>query len=436
MLFDNFDKKIKEAAEQHHPAYDENAWRKMEKLLDEHLPRQNNRRRFFLLAFSVLLIGGGAFVFLSKPHVKNSGPVNQQNNSSTNTNTQAGNTQTEKADKTATVVLPGVDNADKQVATGNNPIKPVIKIVDKDGNVLTVTDKKGNIYNRPQQSIARQGLGVEGKPVNERDNGVSVTQAQSNGDQDTKAPVTTRGEEQIMKNETPVRDPLTKANEVANNPQQAQNPSATKAGPKKERQNGMNGLSFFVATGPDVSKAQNSKAGKVTMSWGFGVAYSLNRFTLKTGVFSASKKYWAGPEDYKLSYTPPPSLKFMGADANCRVIEIPVKLSYNFAVKDRSNWFAGAGLSSYLMKREDYVYEYKSNTNGNSYYHSYETKNENKHYFSVLNLSGGYSYQLNKTFSVSAEPYLEVPLTGIGAGKVHLNSGGLLFTLGVSPFRK
>jgi hypothetical protein len=172
------------------------------------------------------------------------------------------------------------------------------------------------------------------------------------------------------------------------------------------------------------------------MAWGLGAAYTWNRVTLRAGVFSASKIYWAGPEDYKLSYSPPPSWKFMGADANCRVIEIPVKLSYNFAVKNRSNWFAGAGLSSYLMKRENYVYEYKSSTTGSSYYHSYETKNENKHYFSVLDLSGGYSYQLSNTISLSAEPYVEVPLTGIGAGRVHLNSGGVLFTVGVHPFRK
>ena len=35
MQFDDFDKKIKEAAEHHHPAYDEKAWDKMEKLLDQ-----------------------------------------------------------------------------------------------------------------------------------------------------------------------------------------------------------------------------------------------------------------------------------------------------------------------------------------------------------------------------------------------------------------
>jgi len=69
MLSEDFDKKIKLAAEQHHPAYDEKAWLKMEKLLSKYLPVQKNdrRRAFFLLLLSVLLIGGGAFLIISKP---------------------------------------------------------------------------------------------------------------------------------------------------------------------------------------------------------------------------------------------------------------------------------------------------------------------------------------------------------------------------------
>ena len=87
MQFDNFDKKIREAAEQHHPAYDENAWRKMESLLNEHLPQQKDKRRFFFLALSILLIGGGALFLLSKPYSKNSSPVLQETRTSTNSTT-------------------------------------------------------------------------------------------------------------------------------------------------------------------------------------------------------------------------------------------------------------------------------------------------------------------------------------------------------------
>ena len=32
------------------------------------------------------------------------------------------------------------------------------------------------------------------------------------------------------------------------------------------------------------------------------------------------------------------------------------------------------------------------------------------------------------------EPYVKLPLTGIGYGKVKLNSGGILFSIGIKPF--
>ena len=54
MQSEDFDKKIKEAAEHHHPAYDEKAWDKMEKKLDKHMPTEKDDRRrvfFFLLLF-------------------------------------------------------------------------------------------------------------------------------------------------------------------------------------------------------------------------------------------------------------------------------------------------------------------------------------------------------------------------------------------------
>ena len=58
-----FDKKMKEAAENHHPAYDEKAWTKMEDLLDKHLPQEKDKkRRFIFLLFFLLLLGGTGYV--------------------------------------------------------------------------------------------------------------------------------------------------------------------------------------------------------------------------------------------------------------------------------------------------------------------------------------------------------------------------------------
>ena len=63
-------------------------------------------------------------------------------------------------------------------------------------------------------------------------------------------------------------------------------------------------------------------------------------------------------------------------------------------------------------------------------------KNENSHIFSVLNLSGGYQHHLSDRVSVMGEPYVKIPVSGVGYGKVKLNSAGVLFTVSVRPFLK
>ena len=85
------------------------------------------------------------------------------------------------------------------------------------------------------------------------------------------------------------------------------------------------------------------------------------------------------------------------------------------------------------MNKEDYTYWY-STSSGSYYPKSFEFRNKNKHYFSVLDLSAGYTRKINDRFSISAEPYLKLPFTGIGQGQVQLNSAGIMFSVGVKPF--
>jgi hypothetical protein len=54
----------------------------------------------------------------------------------------------------------------------------------------------------------------------------------------------------------------------------------------------------------------------------------------------------------------------------------------------------------------------------------------------VVNLSGGYQYHFSKRFSLLAEPYLKMPVSGIGFGKVKLNSAGVLITASLRPFAR
>ncbi len=146
--------------------------------------------------------------------------------------------------------------------------------------------------------------------------------------------------------------------------------------------------------------------------------------------------YEAAPSDYH----PPANFwnyyaQLETVNANCKVIEVPLIANYTFRRNTRYAWFASAGLSSYFMKKETYLYHSKI-APGQYQDKSYTLKNKNNHYLSSLRLSAGYEQTLNRNISLSAEPYLNLPLSGIGFGKIKLNSAGLLFSVSVKPFVK
>jgi hypothetical protein len=88
------------------------------------------------------------------------------------------------------------------------------------------------------------------------------------------------------------------------------------------------------------------------------------------------------------------------------------------------------------MKRETYNYFYKYTASGPTVNRKYTINDQNKHYFSVLTLSGGYQKNIGKLFFLQVEPYFKLPLKGVGFGEVKLNSSGVLFSIGIKPFAK
>lgn len=210
--------------------------------------------------------------------------------------------------------------------------------------------------------------------------------------------------------------------------------SNKKPKPEEKKKKGFgNNFGITVSAGTDLSFIKLNKLGKATFIYGAGLSYDFaKRFTVQAGFLASKKIYTAMPDQYNLT-TPHPYLE--NIDAVCKVYEIPVSISYRFAQKRNHNWFGGAGVSSFLMKQEDYDYVYKY-PGGQTYTYKYSYSNENKHYFSVLSLFGGYQYKLGDRVSLMAGPYVKIPLGGVGAGKIKLNSGGLLLTATVKPFAR
>jgi hypothetical protein len=168
---------------------------------------------------------------------------------------------------------------------------------------------------------------------------------------------------------------------------------------------------------------------------GIGVGVDISpKLSVQTGVLASHKKYVAGPGDYNPkagSYLSMVDIRKV--DANCLVYEIPLSVKYNFYRGRKLNAFASAGVSSYIMKREDYQYEYLRNNTVN--YTSWVYKG-NRHLFSVLNFSAGVEKKLNDKFLLLASPIVSVPLRGVGDGKVKLYSSALQVSLKYKPAKK
>jgi hypothetical protein len=123
-------------------------------------------------------------------------------------------------------------------------------------------------------------------------------------------------------------------------------------------------------------------------------------------------------------------------EGNCNMFEIPVNLRYDFSVNNKRRLFASAGLSSFIMDKQNYECDYISGMNGQPYKYKWSEDSNYTHVMSNLNLSFGYERALGRNFSIQAEPYLKLPLKGLGYGSLKMNSYGLYVTFKYKPLGK
>lgn len=461
MRFEDLDKKFKEAADHHHPAYDEKAWAKMEKLLDKHLPQEKEKkRRIFLWLFLFLLIGG-AGLLISKPFGSGKQTVQTEKHLPDNKNDRvrqntAGSTGPSNTEENS----PANTGSVQDIATGavNNPhtirnnnsttTEAFVPIqADSDKNSFAISSSAGQKKKMPRKKQAKDAqhfapinqisdnpstplvstpsVDLAGiKPNEVQDNNVTIKVPDNKKDISSMPDITANSDKVILK-----KDSVAVQKDIA-----AQQNTKEK---KSKTKNSKSSAFFFTASaGPDISFTRNDRPGKISPVLGLGMGYTFkDRFTIRTGFYTASKIYTASPEAYHppdIFYTYYPYLEKVEAD--CKVYEIPLTVSYNFGITGKQNWFVSAGLSSYLMKKETYNYYYKNFPSGPTYNSGWTIENENKHLFSVFTLSGGYQRQLSRSISIIAEPYVKLPAGGVGYGKVKLNSAGLLFSFGIKPF--
>lgn len=444
--FEDIEQRIRDAAENNQHEFRDVAWDKMNALLDK---EGDNKKRgaFWWIPLLVLLLGGGAYFYF-----KNSSATKEEKNlaakeeSYKDTVTQTGEqtktttekeTETLKQNPSQAEIKENNSVASKDAGADTNNKKENTAVITtqqvKQSNTSNsytkpTFNKKGKIKTQTQFDIAEQGEEKENSIENKT---VAVKEdASINIETNKQVP-------QPEKNIATKQVPVTEADSLtAMEKPKEKNTTQEK---KNKTVNNKSKPSRFYLLATLGAEAASTKFlsfsnSKVAPAYGIGIGYQLtNNLSIQTGFYAGPKKYTAGHKDYHPkpgSYWSSYNVYIKKVDANCMVYEIPLTVRYSFVKKPKTEYFITAGASTYIMKKEDYMYNYMRNYVPYSGRYVYTG---NKHLFSVLTFSAGIDKKLSQRFSLLAGPTFGIPISGVGDGSVKLFTAGIMAGLKYQP---
>jgi len=377
--FDHIENKIREAADNSEPDFDEQGWQKMELLLDQ----DNDRRRPLGWLFFVVIIAAlvsGYFMFGNERAASNAAPgqvaalsIKQTDNAtiahninadtdniSSPKNTPAINSGaqsfTPSPTSTANNIFSGKHSINNTRSAAQNKFVSDINNynVNGDANANTFTSRK-KIIQKGKTTAAISG----GTTIDDLDNTTeAITTTEISIDPQAKSATAILQKNDVGKslNKQLLKDTAAEKKTVATD---------TKPATEKNKQRKASRFYLLGSVGAEASSVKifslNNSA--VVAKYGLGAGYRLsNRWSVQTGFNVSRKKYIAGPGDYNPkagSYWAMVEIKKV--DANCLVYEIPLAFRYNVFQRKNTTLYATAGVSSFIMKKEDYKYSYISN---------------------------------------------------------------------------
>jgi len=196
------------------------------------------------------------------------------------------------------------------------------------------------------------------------------------------------------------------------------------------------GLSVRLAVSPDLSAIGLHNFSRPGTSLGALLEYRMSsRWSVQAGVIWSMKIYKADSSEYRGndSYWSKFSTRPYEVGGQCNMLDIPINVRYDVLLRPRldtrlqpSRWFVSGGVTSYITLKEDYSYEYPP--------HTYNVPNSwrapsGSYGFSQLNLSAGYEHAVSRRLSWQVEPFMKVPLKGVGFFKVNLLSTGAFLSI-------
>ena len=436
--FDHIEKDMRTAAEGWEPAFDEKAWDRMEQMLEGENDRKKRVAWWTWLLPLLLVIGIGSYFI-----VKNNKPPttafataqavqSQKDNGGTKNQTDIEEQPTASMNKTDGYTVPaGSSSYTSRQGNSMAAIRMKIKVLSPTASNDQPDEKDLSDRRKiSDQQKRKMNMGVNAAiaVADDDDKYAAVKQDDKPGNNEPAATSIPATESPVLKKE--------EARQQINTGQQKEKDNNTPTNKKAKKQEGKSSKFYFsLFAGMEGNGVNFPGLNKVSPRAGFTAGYHLTKqLSVQAGFFAGSKKYVAG----KYDYNPKPGtywsmVDIQNVDANCRVFEIPLSVRYDFTPAKKWNTFLSGGLSSYIMDKEDYAYDYIRN---NTAYYAKASYTGNQHLFSVLRISGGVEKKLSNQISLGINPGLAIPLAGVGEGKIKLFSSEVLLSVKYRPFKK
>ncbi len=186
-----------------------------------------------------------------------------------------------------------------------------------------------------------------------------------------------------------------------------------------------NGFYLGMIAGPDFSNVKSSAFSNPGVGVGIVAGYDISKVVfIETGVVGNSKYYYSEGEMFnKESASMPDEMIVNNLESRSEIIEIPIKIGYRFCQTKNTELFAAGGIAAYIMTKEENHYNVTMNGTPEKMEGIY-TKNNSK-FPAILSISAGLEEKISGILKIRIEPYLKLPLQGIGVGELPVTSAGI-----------
>lgn len=185
---------------------------------------------------------------------------------------------------------------------------------------------------------------------------------------------------------------------------------------------------YGVTAGAELNMVKTQAPTKLGLNGGILLGLQVTKkLSIETGVQLSQKKYYSEGKYFKpKAGTMPANMIITSLEGTSTLIEIPVSVKYNFS-KKKNTFYGKAGVSSYIITKESN--KYQTVVSGQQQEINSTYKNAHSYLASEVRISAGYQHTINKKLNIRIEPYIQIPLKGIGIGALPVTSAGLQLVL-------